>query len=112
MNSIVKTLSTKVEEALLKLVDAGDLPKNLIVPSQNPKFADYQCNAAMGLAKALRKSPRDIAQDIVANLDVSEISENPEIAGPGFINFKLNPNTPCNASSNSLLSLVSTNSQY
>jgi len=89
MNSIVKTLSLKVEEALLKLVSAEDLPKNLVVPSQNPKFADYQCNAAMGLAKALRKAPRDIAQDIVANLDVSEISEDPEIAGPGFINFKL-----------------------
>ena len=89
MNSIVKTLSLKVEEALLKLVGADDLPKNLVVPSQNPKFADYQCNAAMGLAKALRKSPRDIAQDIVANLDVSELSEEPEIAGPGFINFKL-----------------------
>ena len=89
MNSIVKTLSIKVEEALLKLIDAEDLPKNLVVPSQNPKFADYQCNAAMGLAKALRKSPRDIAQDIVANLDVSEISDDPEIAGPGFINFKL-----------------------
>ena len=89
MNSIVNTLSLKVEEALLKLVDAEDLPKNLVVPSQNPKFADYQCNAAMGLAKALKKSPRDIAQDIVANLDVSGISEDPEIAGPGFINFKL-----------------------
>ncbi len=89
MNSIVKTLSIKVEQALLKLVAAEDLPKNLVVPSQNLKFADYQCNAAMGLARALRKSPRDIAQDIVANLEVSELSEEPEIAGPGFINFKL-----------------------
>ena len=89
MNSIVNTLSDKVKEALLKLVDESDLPAQFVVPSQNPKFADYQCNAAMGLARALKKSPRDIAQDIVANLDVSDISEEPEIAGPGFINFKI-----------------------
>lgn len=89
MNSVVKSLSNKVEEALLKLIEKEDLPEQLVVPSQNPKFADYQCNAAMGLARVLKKSPRDIAQSIVENLDVAEISEDPEIAGPGFINFKI-----------------------
>ena len=89
MNSVVKSLSNKVEDALLKLIEKEDLPEQLVVPSQNPKFADYQCNAAMGLSRVLKKSPRDIAQSIVENLDVAEISEDPEIAGPGFINFKI-----------------------
>jgi arginyl-tRNA synthetase len=89
MKSIVNTLATLVKDALLKLVDEKDLPGQLVVPSQNPQFADYQCNAAMGLARALRKSPRQIAEDIVSHLEVDEICENVEIAGPGFINFKV-----------------------
>ena len=90
MNSIVKTLSDKVEESLLKLIAKEDLPANLVVPSQNPKFADYQCNVAMPLKKILPEmNPREIAQKIVENLDVEDISEQPEIAGPGFINFKI-----------------------
>ena len=90
MNSIVKTLSAKVEEALLKIISKDDLPNNLVVPSQNPKFADYQCNVAMPLKKVLPEmNPREIAQKIVANLEVDDISETPEIAGPGFINFKI-----------------------
>ncbi|MCM8533168.1 MAG: arginine--tRNA ligase [Lentisphaeraceae bacterium] len=89
MQSITDTLKAKVELALLKLISEEDLPDQLVVPSQNPKFADYQCNVAMGLARTLKKAPRQIAEDLVANLDVSDICEPVEIAGPGFINFKI-----------------------
>jgi len=53
--------------------------------------AHYQVNAAMSLGKALRRPPRDVAQALLAELDLSDLC-NPggvEIAGPGFINLTL-----------------------
>ncbi|GAA1308981.1 arginine--tRNA ligase [Brachybacterium tyrofermentans] len=58
----------------------------IIRPSQ---FADFQCNAAMGLAKRLGKKPRDIAAEILAAVELDDIAETPEIAGPGFLNIRL-----------------------
>jgi arginyl-tRNA synthetase len=51
--------------------------------------ADYQADLAMGLAKALKRAPRDIAAAVVAQLDLGGIAERVEIAGPGFINVTL-----------------------
>ncbi len=59
------------------------------VPIERPKLAahgDYACNLAMQLAKPLRKSPRDIAQALIAALPESDVIEKLEIAGAGFIN--------------------------
>ena len=53
------------------------------------KFSDYQCNAAMGLAKKLGQKPRDIAQQIVDAVQIDDIAEPLEIAGPGFLNITL-----------------------
>ena len=52
-------------------------------------FGDYQWNAAMGLAKVLRKKPRDIAQALVDAVPLPDSVERVEIAGPGFINLFL-----------------------
>ncbi|MGL5032409.1 MAG: arginine--tRNA ligase, partial [Microcystaceae cyanobacterium] len=65
------------------------LPTPIIVPATNPKFGDFQCNLALPLAKLLAQKPRAIAERIMAAVDVSEICEPLEIAGPGFINLKL-----------------------
>jgi arginyl-tRNA synthetase len=54
-------------------------------------FADYQSNAALPLAKQLGRPPRDIAADIVRQLDVAGVAEPPEVSGPGFINLRLLP---------------------
>lgn len=62
---------------------------SMIRPSQDPKFGDYQANCAMPLKAKLNKSPRDIAAQIVENLDVADMCDPPEIAGPGFINLRL-----------------------
>jgi len=61
----------------------------MIRPSQDSKFGDFQANMAMPLAKKLGKPPRDVAQQIVENLAVDHLCEKPEIAGPGFINLRL-----------------------
>lgn len=65
----------------------------VIRPSQSPQFGDYQANMAMGLAKQLGEKPRELAQRIVTALDVSEVAEQPEVAGPGFINIRLKADT-------------------
>jgi arginyl-tRNA synthetase len=61
----------------------------LVLPSQDAKFGDYQANCAMPLGKRLGKPPRQIAVDIVARLEVDDLCDPPEIAGPGFINLRL-----------------------
>ena len=63
----------------------------LVQPANNPKFGDYQANLAMPLAKRLGEKPRDIAEAIVAKLDLGPGFDPPTIAGPGFINLTLQP---------------------
>ncbi len=62
----------------------------LVSEATKPEFGDYQFNGAMSLAKKLGKNPRQIAQDIIENLDMTGILYKAEIAGPGFINLWLN----------------------
>jgi arginyl-tRNA synthetase len=53
---------------------------------------DFSSNAAMLLAKNLKRKPREIAEEIISNLDYeSDVIEKVEIAGPGFINFFFKP---------------------
>ncbi len=85
-------LASRLREALARTPFAADLPTDFAVqvdPTQNRQFGDYQSNAAMILAKALRKNPREVAAAIVAAFDGEGLSETPEIAGPGFVNFRL-----------------------
>ena len=68
----------------------ADVSAVLVRPC-DPKFGDYQSNALMSLAKALKMNPRQLATDVVAKLDVSAVCEKVEIAGAGFLNFRLKP---------------------
>ncbi|MCS7304359.1 MAG: arginine--tRNA ligase [Thermoguttaceae bacterium] len=87
--SILAELKRRFQEALRPwLQDPGDLLE-MIRPSQEERFGDYQANLAMPLGKRLGRSPREIAGELVARLDVADMAEPPEIAGPGFINFRL-----------------------
>ena len=61
----------------------------VIRAAQNPKFGDYQCNAAMALAKSRGIKPRDLAERILAQVELGDVVESMEIAGPGFINITL-----------------------
>ena len=63
----------------------------LVTLAAKPEFGDYQSNIALSLAKPLKQKPRDTAQQIIDHLDLSELCEPPEIAGPGFINLRLKP---------------------
>ena len=57
--------------------------------STDSKFGDYQANGCMGLAKAQKKNPRDLAQDVARNVELAPVAGAPEIAGPGFLNVRL-----------------------
>ncbi len=61
----------------------------MIRPSQDAKFGDFQANMAMPLAKTLARPPRDVAAEIVSRLDLADLCETPEVAGPGFINLRV-----------------------
>ncbi|TDC55443.1 arginine--tRNA ligase [Actinomadura sp. KC345] len=58
----------------------------VIRPSQ---FADLQANVALPLAKKLGRKPRDVAQEIVANLDTAGVVSDVQVSGPGFVNLTL-----------------------
>ncbi|MSQ90520.1 MAG: arginine--tRNA ligase [Phycisphaerales bacterium] len=66
-----------------------------IKAAANPKFGDFQANFAMGLAKSLGKNPREVAQQVVdaAPQSLRDDCEPFEIAGPGFVNIRLRPET-------------------
>jgi arginyl-tRNA synthetase len=90
MNATQEHLREKLKQALGKAFgDEYADTDPILVPASNPKFGDFQANMALSLAKKLAQKPRDIAQQVVDNLDVSDICEKPEIAGPGFINLRL-----------------------
>ena len=63
----------------------------MVVPAGKPEFGDYQCNAAMVLSKKLGQKPQEIAKKIIDNLVADNIlmKDSMSIAGPGFINMKL-----------------------
>ena len=66
----------------------ADVSAVLVRPCDS-KFGDYQSNALMSLAKARKLNPRQLATEVVAKLDVSAVCEKVEIAGAGFLNFRL-----------------------
>ena len=65
----------------------------LIRNTANPELGDFQCNAAMGLAKRVGQKPRELAQTLIDAVELNDIAEPPEIAGPGFINIRLKSET-------------------
>ncbi|MBA4017150.1 MAG: arginine--tRNA ligase [Pirellula sp.] len=93
--NIRSRLRDRLQTALEGLAPAPDAAVDLaglaemVVPSQDPKFGDYQINCAMPLAKALKRPPREVAQELVDRLQVDDLCEAPTIAGPGFINLKV-----------------------
>jgi arginyl-tRNA synthetase len=86
METFQSLLAKKLSEALAKagLLNAGEL-----TPATDSRFGDYQTNAALVLGKQRGENPRDLAEKILAQLDVGDLCEPPVVAGAGFINFTL-----------------------
>lgn len=84
-------LRGRLRTALTGLAPDADVAAlvDMLRVAQDAKFGDFQANCAMPLAKSLKKPPREVAGEIVARLDVADLCEPPEIAGPGFINLRV-----------------------
>jgi arginyl-tRNA synthetase len=87
---LLPEIRNRFRSALTGLVPQPEECLDQIRRSQDPKFGDYQANMAMSLAKQLGRKPRDVASEIVGRLDVAGLCQQPEIAGPGFINLRIN----------------------
>ncbi len=89
---IVNILQEIQRRFVAALTGLADDPGELLAQvrsSQDPKFGDYQANCAMPLGKLLGKPPREIAAEIIGRLEIADLCQPPEIAGPGFINLRL-----------------------
>lgn len=81
-------LETRLAQALQKAGAPADAPP-MLGPATRPEFGDYQGNGVMGAAKKMGLKPRQLAEQVAAVLDLEDIAEKVEIAGPGFINITL-----------------------
>jgi arginyl-tRNA synthetase len=68
-----------------------DPERGEVSAAADTRFGDYQSNAAMVLAKEKKANPRQLAADMISKIDVGGISAAPEVAGAGFLNFRLEP---------------------
>ena len=72
-----------------ELVDV-DQYASMVRPAGNARFGDYQANCAMPIGKLLADSnPREVAAQLVEKVQLDDLCDPPEIAGPGFINLKM-----------------------
>lgn len=88
MNALAE-LRSRFAKALAELTPDPATFAAMVKPTQEAKFGDLQANFAMPLAKQLGKNPRELAAEIVGKLDVSDLCQPLEVAGPGFINIRL-----------------------
>jgi arginyl-tRNA synthetase len=94
--NVIERLNEQIKEAIADAVVAAglaareELPVFVLEVPKEKSHGDLATNAAMQLTKLAKKNPRQIAEAIVANLDTNKASiESAEIAGPGFINFRI-----------------------
>lgn len=83
---IVESLKINIQNAFKAIGADVDASSIVIEHTRDEAHGDYACNAAMKYCRLFGKAPRDVAQMIVDNIDMSSINKI-EIAGPGFINF-------------------------
>ena len=81
MSSLLSQLTERVQDA------TGLDPE--MRPATKPQFGHFQSNVALRLAKTAGRPPREVAADLVEKIDVADLCEPLEIAGPGFINFRM-----------------------
>jgi arginyl-tRNA synthetase len=98
MKPVLDILEQRISEALRKISGVANRSTSLtancpaiVRPAADARFGDYQVNGIMAAAKQLKMNPRQLAEKVVAELNISDICQTPEIAGPGFINLRLKP---------------------
>ena len=80
-------LAARLQAAVAKAFGAEHANVDPMV--RRSERADFQADLAMGLAKTLKRPPRQVAEAVVAAADLAGVCERVEIAGPGFLNLTL-----------------------
>ncbi|WP_438951347.1 arginine--tRNA ligase [Porticoccus sp.] len=86
--SIKNLIEHRVRAAMSASGIPDDCPANITLGTR-PEFGDFQANGAMAAAKRQKSNPRDLACGIIKHLDLTDIADHVEVAGPGFINIHL-----------------------
>ncbi|MDP6979844.1 MAG: arginine--tRNA ligase [Myxococcota bacterium] len=90
---LLERLTTALGELLQEAGDTDAVPTPVLEIPRQADHGDFATNVAMTLAKRLRRKPRDIAEALVDRLgDAGGLLKSSDIAGPGFINFRLAEN--------------------
>jgi arginyl-tRNA synthetase len=87
-----------LEQRITDVLCAAGAPANVsaqIRPASRPEFGDYQANGVMSAAKAMKRNPRELASTVVNTIDLSDVADKLEVAGPGFINITLRHELLC-----------------
>src|SRR5690349_13828776 len=87
--NVLAELRNRFAQALLDLTPDPASFSAMVKPTQDVTFGDFQANCAMPLAKLCGTNPRALAAEIVGKLDIGDMCQPPEVAGPGFINIRL-----------------------
>jgi len=93
METFQSLLTKKLASALAA---AGFDNVGELTQATDPRFGDYQTNAALVLGKQRSESPRNVAAKILEHLSAADLCESPTVAGAGFINFTLLPGAAAN----------------
>ena len=84
-------LQDRLQEAVKSVLPDADLVSVQVRACPDPKFGDYQTSALMSLARERKMNPRQLATDVLAKLKADDLCEKIDIAGAGFLNFRLKP---------------------
>jgi arginyl-tRNA synthetase len=90
MNTPRQELEGRVAAAVGRVFSPG-LAGPFVRPCPDARHGDFQTNAAMVFGKEAKANPRELAGKLMVALELGDIAETPEIAGPGFLNFRLKP---------------------
>lgn len=88
MTTLQQELGRRLAAALGQVLGADHGGDPAVVAASDRRFGDYQSNVAMVLAKQARRNPRELAGRLIGALDLAGVGS-AEIAGPGFINFRI-----------------------
>lgn len=92
LDLINEQVTKGIQEAILSagLVTSEEMPNIVLEVPKDKNHGDLATNAAMQLTRIAKKNPRMVAEQIIEHLNLSDAGiESAEIAGPGFINFRL-----------------------
>jgi len=82
-------LEERLRAAVATVLPDADASAVQVRPCPDPKFGDYQTTSLMAFAKERKMNPRQLATDVLQKLDVAEWCDKVDIAGAGFLNFRV-----------------------